>query len=128
MRWNGVWFVAAVQYAYTIIFVLCAVAALARAAHFAGHYYIPSFNDAATADADVADGWQWAGVVMAMAALGPVLGMLGVAGSVGLLLTPRVRAYRGQWIMLLISTVLVIAVLIVALSPDGRSVATWVLD
>lgn len=125
---NGIWGLAAAQYAYTVWFAVCAIAALSRAAHFAGHFYIPAANDAVTANADVVDGWPWAGPVMATGQLGPLASIVAVAVSIGLLSSARVRAYRGQWVTLLISTLLVVGTLVAALSPAGVSVTGWVLD
>jgi len=96
---------------------------------FEGHYFpLPAQGDAATAEADVTDGWQWSGLLMATAVAGPLFAGFGAAASIGLLVTRRVRAYRVQWITLLVSTVLVIATLVVALSPAGQQVSGWLLD
>ena len=128
-RKSGVWLLAAAQYAYAIWFPLAVYLTLARAAHFEGHYFpLPAMGDAATANADVTDGWQWSGLVTATASTGPLFAIVGVAVSIGLLLTRRVRGYRVQWITLLVSTLLVIATLVVALSPAGRQVSDWLLD
>jgi hypothetical protein len=127
-RWNGVWLLTVAQYAYVLWFVAAVFLTLGRAAHFAGHYYIPSYNDRYTADADVTDGWGWSGLLTATAAVGPFLSVVAVLGSIGLLLTKRVRSFRGQWIALLVSAVLVVATVAVALSPAGRSTAGWLLD
>ena len=123
------WLLAAAQYAYAIWFPLAVYLTLSRAAHFEGHYFpLPAYGDAATADADVTDGWQWSGLLMATAATGPLFAGLAAAASIGLLVRRRVRAYRVQWITLLVSMLLVIATLVVALSPAGRQVSNWLLD
>ncbi len=128
-RRNGVWLLAAAQYAYAIWFPLAVYLALARAAHFEGHYFpLPATGDAATANADVTGGWQWSGLVMATASTGPLFAGFAAATSIGLLVTRRVRAYRVQWITLLVSTLLLIATLVVALSPGGVQVSSWLLD
>jgi hypothetical protein len=128
-RWNGVWLLAAAQYAYAIWFPLAIYLTLTRAAHFEGHYFpLPAQGDAATAEADITDGWQWHGLLTATATAGLLFAALGAAASTGLLVTRRVRAYRIQWIALLVSTLLVMATLVVALSPAGRQVSTWLLD
>lgn len=118
---------AAAQYAYAIWFPLAVYLTLARAAHFEGHYFpLPAYGDAATAD--VTDGWQWSGPLMTTATMGPLLAGFAAAASIGLLVTRRVRAYRVQWFILLVSTLPVIATLVVALSPAGRQVSNWLLD
>ncbi len=123
------WLLAATQFVYAIWFPLAVYLTLARAAHFEGHYFpLPAQGDAATAEADVTDGWQWSGLLMATAVAGPLFAGFGAAASIGLLLTRRVREYRVQWITLLVSTVLAIATLVVALSPAGRQVSGWLLD
>jgi hypothetical protein len=128
-RWNGVWLLAAVQYAYAIWFPFAVYLTLARAAHFEGHYFpLPALGDAATAEADITDGWQWSGLLMMTATAGPLCAGVSAAASIGLLVTRRVRAYRIQWITLLVSTLLVIATLAVALSPAGQQVSNWLLD
>jgi hypothetical protein len=65
---------------------------------------------------------------MATASTGPLFAGVAAATSIGLLVTRRVRAYRVQWITLLVSTLLVIATLVVALSPAGGQVSSWLLD
>lgn len=120
---------AAAQYAYAIWFPLAVYLTLARAAHFEGHYVpLPVTGDAATANADVTDGWQWSGLLMATASTGSLFAGIAAATSIGLLVTRRVRAYPVQWITLLVSTLLVIATLVVTLSPPGRQVSAWLLD
>jgi hypothetical protein len=127
-RWTGAWVLVAGQSAYTVWFVLCAYLALARASHFAGHYYVPAQGDRYTAGADVAAGWPWASAVTATAAVGPLVAMLSVAAAVALLLFGHVRGRRAASLALLVSTIAVLATVVVAVTPAGRSVTGWILD
>jgi hypothetical protein len=129
---NGVWVLAGLQCAYAVWFVVCAWLALARARHFAGHYYIPALNDRYTADADVPGGWPWAGAVTNTAMVGPLFSMLLAAASAGWLvlgsLLGHFRGRRAAFFTLLSGTVVVLATVVVVLSPAGRSVTGWLLD
>src|SRR5690242_4668862 len=76
------WAVTSVQLVYVGWFGVCVWVALVRAAHFAGHYYIPYQGDPYTANVDVFTGWSsWFYTPMTMTAgLQPfiVLGSIGV--------------------------------------------------
>src|SRR3954465_11080181 len=75
------WAVTFAQLAYVGWFGVCVWVALVRAAHFAGHYYIPYQGDPYTADAVIFTGWSsWFYKPMAMTA---VLQPLIVLGSIG---------------------------------------------
>lgn len=120
---------AGVQFAYAAWFAVAAYLALARAAQFAGHYYVPAEGDEFTAGADVNSGWPWASAVGTTASLGPLLSAVSIAMSVWLLVVLGYgRGRRTLWLTLLGSTVAVLATVVVAGTSAGRSVTGWVLD
>lgn len=125
---TGAWVFAGAQLAYAVWFVVAAWLALARAAHFAGHYYIPAQGDAYTAGAYVDEGWPWGSALTMTAMLGPLLAMLSLFVSAGMLVLGYLRGRRALTITTLVSIVAVLATVVVALSPAGRSVSGWLND
>lgn len=120
---------AGAQFGYTAWFAAAAYLALARAAHFAGHYYVPAQGDQYTADADVNSGWPWASAVITTAALGPLLAAVSiVVSSCLLVMLGYRRGHRALWLTLLGSTVAVVATVAVGHTSAGSSVINWVLD
>jgi hypothetical protein len=108
---------------------VAACLALARAAHFAGHYYVPAQNDKYTATVDIADGWPWASAVAITATIGPLLAAVSVTVSSCLLLVLGYRrGRRALWLTLLGGTVAVAATVVLMVTPAGRSVTGWLLD
>lgn len=127
------WAVTSVQLAYVGWFGVCVWVALVRAAHFAGHYYIPYQGDPYTANADVFTGWsRWFYTPMTMTAgLQPLMPIM-VLGSIGVtawqLTQPSTRRNRVLLSLLVASTLLVVATFILANTTAGESVSNWILD
>lgn len=128
-RRRALWIFAGAQFAYTAWFAVAACLALARAAHFAGHFYIPAEGDRYTASADVSAGWPWAGPVTMTAALGPLLAGISVTVAICLLVVLGYRrGARALWLSLLGSTVAVVATVLAAGTEPGRSIIGWLMD
>jgi hypothetical protein len=127
-RRTGAWVFAGAQLAYAVWFVLAAWLALTRAAHFAGHYYIPAQADVHTAGADVDDGWPWAPALASTAMMGPLFAAVSILVSAGMLVLGHLRGRRALTLTALVGTVAVLATVVVALSPAGRSVSGWLID
>src|SRR5262249_9005294 len=125
---RSAWVVTSVLLAYVAWFVVCLWVALARAAHFAGHLYVPYQGDAYTANADVwTGGWSWfAGPVTLTAQLHPLFAFASIGLAAWQLAQKRVRSTAIAYAGLLISTVLVLASLVAALTPAGRSITGWI--
>jgi hypothetical protein len=118
----------AVQLVYVAWFALCAYWVLERAAHFAGHYYLPSMGDRYTANADITGGWPVAELVILTAVLGPIVSAVSLIGSIALLLQKKIRARRPLFVALLVSGTVTLVSFVVSLSPAGQSVMGWLLD
>jgi hypothetical protein len=126
---RAVWIFAGAQFAYTAWFALAAYLALARAAQFAGHFYIPGQGDQYTANADVNSGWPWEFPVTMTAQLGPLLAPISLIAAIYLLVMLGYRrGVRALWLTLLGSTVAVAATVVVSWTSPGQSVIGWILD
>jgi hypothetical protein len=102
--------------------------ALSRAAHFAGHFYVPRLGDRYTANADITDGWSWAQPLMLTATAGLMFAILSIPVAVGLLLTQSVRRRRPLFYALLTGSLLVMATIAAVSSPPGRAIVGWIMD
>ncbi|SLL99660.1 MULTISPECIES: hypothetical protein [unclassified Actinoplanes] len=127
-RRTGVWVLSGAQYALAALTALCACSALARAADFAGHWYVPSPDDRYTANADVLTGWTGGYFVTFFLPVAPLLAGLGLAVSVALFLQGHTAGRRGLTATLAGSAVAMLLVLVAAVSPAGMSLITWLID
>jgi hypothetical protein len=127
---RAVWFLASLQFAYVSWFGVCVWVALARAAHFAGHLYIPHQGDQYTATADVWTGWSsgFIGPMAATATLQPFIVLASIGVSAWLLVQKRTRSHPILFSVLLVSALLVLATFVLAALPAGRSISGWILD
>jgi predicted lysophospholipase L1 biosynthesis ABC-type transport system permease subunit len=104
--------------------------ALARAAAFSGHLYLPRQGDDATGNADLWPG-LWGGVWLVLVV---VIGMVPLAAAgtaivaVARLASHRMRAESARWRSLLVSTILAALVVAAWLSPQSTTLYTWLLD
>ena len=124
------WFLASFQFAYVVWFGVCVWVALARAAHFAGHVYIPYESDPYTASVDIWTGWaSWfRGPMMTTVVLQPFVELVLIGVSGWTLAQKRTRSNKTVFSVLLISTVLVVGCLVLGMLPAGTSISTWILD
>jgi hypothetical protein len=124
------WFVTALQFAYVIWFGVCVWVALARAAHFAGHFYFPSQGDTYTESANVWTGWSSGFIqpMMTTVMLQPLVAFASIVASTWQLAQKRTRNKRVLFWLLLISAVLVFATFVLANVPAGKSISGWILD
>ncbi|MBM2614024.1 hypothetical protein JIG36_00450 [Actinoplanes sp. LDG1-06] len=123
----GAWTLVGVQYGFSALYALCGYLAMARAADLAGHWYIPAQGDAVTADLDISSGWVWTLPVGVVLSLGPVLAGLGLFVSVMAFLLGYTHGRRHVY-ALIGSTVAMLLVLVVSLTPAAQSVSGWLLD
>lgn len=117
-------------FCYVGWYVLCAVAALGRAAHLRGEPYIPSQNDIYTQSIDV-----WPGALQPVgrlllftAALGHLVAIPAVVWAAVRLTAAEVRASRVTWTWLLIGALLVTGTVVLGFSGPGTTVRTWIMD
>ena|SRR5690349_15467014 len=124
------WFLTSAQFAYVAWFGVCVWVALARAAHFAGHLYIPYQGDPYTASADIWTGWSsgFKTPLMLTAVLQPFIALTAIGLSAWLLAQPRIRTNKILFSALLISALLVLVTFVLAVVPAGRSISGWILD
>jgi hypothetical protein len=127
---RAAWVLAALQLAYVGWFGVCIWVALARAAHFAGHLYIPYQGDPYTASADIWTGpWSWFSMpIMLTAYVCPFIAPGAALLSAVLLPQKHIRTNKVLFSVLLISALLVVATLVLAVLPAGRSTIGWILD
>jgi hypothetical protein len=127
---RAVWVVSLLQLGYVIWFGVCVWVALARAAHFAGHLYIPYDGDEYTASADIWTGWSsWLKMpMMATVLLEPFIALASIGASARLLAQKHTRDNRILFSVLLVGALLVLATLVFAIVPAGRSISGWILD
>src|SRR3954471_825007 len=126
-RFHG-WFVVGAKYTFAAWFALCAYLALARAAHFAGHWYLPSRDDPYTASADISGGWPWAFPVTETIPAAAMLAAVGLVVSGGMFVTGYARGHRALTISMIGSTVAMLVVMVAALTPAGLAVSGWLID
>jgi hypothetical protein len=127
-RLTGGWTLAGCQLAYAAWYALCAYLTLAHAAGFAGHWYIPSRDDAYTAEADIWAGWPWATVIGLTAPMAPVVAALSLIVSAAVFLTGYARGNRALTVTLIAGAVAMVAVTVVSLTPAAQSVTGWLMD
>ena len=127
---RAVWVVSVLQLGYVVWFGVCVWVALARAAHFAGHLYIPYQGDPYTASADIWTGWSsWFITPMTMTVLlEPFIAVASIGVSVWFLGQERTRNNIMLFSVLLVSALLVMATLVLTIVPAGRSISGWILD
>jgi hypothetical protein len=124
------WFQASLQLVCVFWFGVCVWVALARAAHFAGHWYIPYDGDPYTASVDIWAGWSrgFEAPMMATVVLEPGVALVLIGVSAWLLAQKRTRNNIILFSVLLISTLLVVACFVLRIVPAGRSISDWILD
>ncbi len=124
------WIVTSVQFAYVVWFGVCVWVALVRAAHFAGHFYIPYQSDPYTAGADVFTGWSsgFATPMMMTAVLQPFIAFASIGVTAWQLAQSSTRSSRILLWLLVISAVLVFTTYVLANIPAGKSISGWILD
>jgi hypothetical protein len=127
---RGAWLLASFQLVYVVWVGVCVWVALARAAHFAGHVYIPSEGDSYTASVDVWTGWSswFIGPMMTTVMLQPFIELVSIGLSGWTLAQRRTRENKTLFSVLLISALLVVACLVLENVPAGVSISTWILD
>ena len=127
---RAAWYLASLQLLFVVWFGVCVWVALARAAHFAGHLYLPYESDAYTESADVWTGWSswFIGPITATVLLQPFVTPASIGASVWLLAQKRTRDNAVLFSVLLVSALLVVAALVLRILPAGVSVSGWILD
>jgi hypothetical protein len=124
------WFLASLQLLNSLWFGLCVWVALARAAHFAGHLYIPYQGDPYTGSVPIWTGW-WSWFIfpiMMTVLLQPFVAPASIGVSAWLLAQKRTCNDKFLFSVLLISTLLVLACFVLMIVPAGRLVSGWILD
>ena len=111
-------------------YVLCAVAALSRAAYLRGEPYLPSQNDIYTQSVDVWPGaLQPVGrLLLITAAIGHLVAVPAVVLAAVRLTAPEVRASRVTWTWLLIGALVVAGTVVLGFVGPGATVRTWIMD
>lgn len=74
------------------------------------------------------DGWPWASALTLTAMVGPLLAALSLFVSAGMLVVGHLRGRRALTLTTLAGMVAVLATVVVALTPAGRSVSGWLAD
>jgi hypothetical protein len=120
--------VVAAQYAFGALVAACGYLALARAAHFAGHWYVPSVDDRYTATADIYADWPWATLVSFTVPIAPMVAGLGLVVSAVLFLLGYTRGHRALTLALIGSTAVTLATLAVTVTPPAQALIGWVVD
>jgi hypothetical protein len=127
-RRAGGWVLVAAEFGFTALYAVCFYLALARAAELTGHWYIPSQNDSFTAELDITGSWPWAALVMAVVSSGFMVAVLAFFVSLIVLLSGYAKGHRRLTAALIASTVTMLLLLIVTLTPAATSVSGWLLD
>jgi hypothetical protein len=124
---RAAWVVMLAQFGYVLWFGVYVWAALARAAHFAGHFYVPHQGDQYTADADILAGWSsgFRTLMVMTAQLQPFVVLASIGLSAWQLASKSTRRRRVLFWLPLVSSALVFATLVF---PAGRSISGWILD
>jgi hypothetical protein len=127
---RAAWIVMLAQFAYVLWFGVCVWVALARAADFAGHLYVPHQGDQYTAGANIFTGWSsgFSTPMMLTAQLYPFIALGSIGVSAWQLAAKITRSSRILFWLLLISAVLVFATFVLANIRAGRSISGWILD
>ncbi|GAB1645788.1 hypothetical protein [Krasilnikovia sp. MM14-A1259] len=124
----GVKLLMTAQYVFVAWYALCGYLVLARAAHFAGHWYVPSFNDGYTSEADFSADWAWAVPAKATVAMAPLIAWVSLFVSSAVFLIRGAAGSRKLTFALVGSSVLTVLVVVVSFTPAGLSVSNWLLD
>src|SRR5262245_57214797 len=122
------WLVAGVEYAFAAWYAVCAYLALARAKDFAGHWCLPARDDVYTEKAIVYGGWAMAYPVTLTITSAAVLAALGLIVNGGMFAVGYPRGSRALTVSLIGSSVALLLVLIVSLTPPALAVSGWLLD
>jgi hypothetical protein len=124
----GLWVLAVAQYLYAAWFAVCVYLAFARAAQFAGHWYIPSRDDAFTANADITAGWAWASpVTMTVSSVWIVVAFALVISAVSFLFD-YTSGRRALAVALIGSTTAMLLTAVAASTPAIHSLNGWLID
>ncbi|BFU44032.1 hypothetical protein KRMM14A1004_22690 [Krasilnikovia sp. MM14-A1004] len=116
------------QYAFAAWYAACVYLALAQAAHLAGHWYLPSWGDTSTADVDVSGGWTWAAPVTITVAMAPLVAWVSLFVSSAVFLIRGASGSRRLTFALIGSSVLMLLVIVVTLTPPGIGLSGWLSD
>jgi hypothetical protein len=125
---NRGWLLVAAQFGFAAWFVLCSWLALARAAHFAGHWYLPTRDDPYTANADIYGGWPWAYPVTITMTSAAMVAAVALIVTTFFLLTGDARGSRALTVAMAGGAVAMLLVLVASLTPAGLAVSGWLLD
>jgi len=125
---RGGWLLIAAQCGYPVGFAVCVYLALARAAQFAGHWYVPAANDSFTANADIMAGWAWGTLVTLMVPSAVIVSLPALLISTVLFLSGYTRGRRALTIALAGSTAAMLLTLVAALTPAVQSISGWLVD
>lgn len=125
---TGGWVLAAAQYGFTVWYAVCLWLALARAAHFAGRWYVPSQGDAYTGNADIMAGWPWALVVWLTVPAAWMVGLLSLFVSAVVFWSGYPKGHRRLTIALLGGGAAMLLTLAVSMTPAAQSISGWLLD
>ncbi|MEU8819509.1 hypothetical protein [Actinoplanes sp. NPDC048796] len=122
------WTLAGAQLGYAAWYALCAYQTLRHAAAFAGHWYLPSRDDAYTANADIWAGWPWATWISLTAPMAPVVAGLSLIVSAVMFVTGYARGRRSLFIALIAGAVAALLTIVVSLTPAAQQVTGWLID
>ncbi|MGC5020641.1 hypothetical protein [Micromonospora sp. DT47] len=118
------------QFALAGVYATAIGVALARAASFSGHLYLPHQGDEATGTADLWPGY-WAPVsLMLIVVIGvaPVVATMTALVAVARLVTARARTGYAHQRSLLVSTVFAVLVVMSWMTPFVETLHAWLLD
>jgi len=125
---TGGWVLVAAQCGYAVGFAVCVSLALARAAELTGHAYVPSANDALTADADIMTGWSGGGLITLVVSSAMMTALIALLLSVVLFLRGYTTGHPALTRSLIGSTMAMLLVLTASLTPAVQSISGWLLD
>ncbi|RZU51604.1 hypothetical protein EV385_3436 [Krasilnikovia cinnamomea] len=118
----------AAQYVFAAWYAVCGYLALAYAAQLAGHWYIPSFHDPYTTDADASADWAWKGPVTITIVMAPLIAWVSLFVSLAVFLIRGASGSRKLTFALIGSSALMVLVIVVSYTPAGLSVSDWLND
>ena len=127
-RRAGGWVLVAAELGFVVLYAVCAWLALARAAELTGHWYVPAQNDVQTADLDITGDWSWAALVTVVVPSGFMVAVLAFFVSLVVLLSGYAKGHRRLTAALIASTLTMVLLLVVTLTPAATSVSGWLLD
>ncbi|GAA0505522.1 hypothetical protein Ade02nite_71830 [Paractinoplanes deccanensis] len=122
------WTLAVAQLLYAAWFAWCAYVTLAHAADITGHWYLPSRDDAYTANADIWADWPWATWIMLTAPMAPVVMALSLIVSAVMFVVSYPRGHRALTMTLIAGAVAALLTLVVSLTPPVQQIIGWVSD